>query len=127
MITGLGTDIIEVSRIQEKLERNPAFRTHVYSEAEIAYCEKQKFPYVHYAARWAVKEAYLKAIGLQFIGNHRLHEIETCHDTVGKPYIRLSGGEATRLTEPTCHIHLSISHTATYAMATVILETRTPA
>lgn len=123
MIAGIGIDMIDVDRIASKLEANPAFKTHVFSEAEIAYCEKQKKQAMHFAARWAAKEAYLKAIGVNFIGNHRLPEIETMHQENGKPFIRLSG-KALREFEamPYGSIHLSISHTDSCAIAYVVIE-----
>jgi holo-[acyl-carrier protein] synthase len=123
MIQGIGTDIVEVKRIGDKLLRNEAFKSHVFSEAEILYCEKQKLPHVHFAARWAVKEAYLKAYGLRFIGNHRLHEIETVHNEDGKPSVQLNGQSAEmHKTKNLGQIHLSISHTEKYAVAYVIIE-----
>lgn len=125
MIQGIGTDIVEVKRIADKLLQNENFKKHVFSNNEIAYCEKQKYPYIHYAARWAVKEAYLKAFGLKFIGNHRLHEIETVHNQDGKPSVYLSGLSAKgHIDKQLGHIHLSISHTDSYAVAYVIIESQ---
>ncbi len=125
MIQGIGTDIVEVKRIAEKLTKNESFKKHVFSEDEIVYCEKQKFPFVHFAARWAVKEAYLKAYGLKFIGNHRLHEIETIHNEDGKPFIVLNGLSLQNHTEKHLgDIHLSISHTHEHAVAYVLIETK---
>ncbi|MBK7692078.1 MAG: holo-ACP synthase [Bacteroidetes bacterium] len=123
MIQGIGTDIVEVKRIAEKLSKNEDFKRHVFSEAEIIYCEKQKFPSIHFAARWAVKEAYLKAFGLKFIGNHRLYEIETIHNEEGKPFISLSGLSLQQHEEKQLGgIHLSISHTHEHAVAYVLIE-----
>ena len=124
MIAGIGTDLVDVKRIAEKLSRNPSFRDHVFSVREIDYCEQQKESAMHYAARWAVKEAYLKAYGVQFIGNHRLPEIETCHRENGQPFIQLYGKALQEFTEKNfVSIHLSITHTHELAMATVIIET----
>ncbi|MBL7766495.1 MAG: holo-ACP synthase [Chitinophagaceae bacterium] len=123
MIAGIGTDIVEIARIAEKLQRSEYFKTHVFSAEEIGYCEKQKNPAMHFAARWAVKEAYLKAYGLKFIGNHRLPEIETCHNEDGKPFIQLAGKALQEFKEKNfTHIHLSISHTEQHATAYVIIE-----
>jgi holo-[acyl-carrier protein] synthase len=123
MIVSIGTDIVEVSRIEEKIHRSDFFKTHVFSENEIAYCEKQKKPFIHYAARWAVKEAYLKAYGVKFIGNHRLTEIETLHNENGKPFIKLNGKALNEFEEKKyTKIHLSISHTDSLATAYVIIE-----
>jgi holo-[acyl-carrier protein] synthase len=123
MIAGIGTDIVEIKRIEDKLIRSEYFKEHVFSPVEIAYCEKQHKPYISYAARWAVKEAYLKAFGLKFIGNHRLHEIETVNDEDGKPSVKLIGKALAEFNERTLGaIHVSISHTDTHAIAYVIIE-----
>lgn len=123
MIQGIGTDIIEVKRIENKIKRNVDFKNHVYSENEIQYCEKQKNPFIHFAARWAVKEAYLKAYSLKFIGNHRLHEIETFHNEDGKPFVKLNGLALQNHQEKKLgNIHVSISHTDQYAVAYLIIE-----
>ncbi len=124
MIAGIGTDIVEVHRIAQKLERNPDFVHHVFSMEEIDYCNRQKNPAMHYAARWAVKEAYLKAAGVDFIGNHKLPCINTRNQVNGKPFIELSDTELEKFIGHQYHsIHLSISHTERYAMASVVIET----
>lgn len=123
MIAGIGTDIVEIHRIEEKITRNAYFKTHVFSSEEITYCEKQKKPAMHFAARWAVKEAFLKAFGVQFIGNHRLPEIETRNDEHGKPSILLHGKANDSFKEKKfTRVHVSISHTDVHAMAYVIIE-----
>jgi holo-[acyl-carrier protein] synthase len=97
----------------------------VFSPSEIAYCEKQKNPFISYAARWAVKEAYLKAFGLKFIGNHKLPEIETLNDEDGKPSIHLLGKALLDFeAKQFGNIHVSISHTPAYATAYVIIESK---
>ena len=123
MIASIGSDIVEVCRIEEKIARSDFFKAHVFSENEIAYCEKQKKPFIHFAARWAVKEAYLKAYGVKFIGNHRLPEIETIHNEDGKPFLKLNGKALEDFKEKKyTNIHLSISHTDSLAIAYVIIE-----
>ena len=123
MIAGIGTDIVEVSRIETKISTNQYFKEHVYSVAEISYCDQQRKPAMHYAARWAVKEAYLKAYGVKFIGNHKLHEIEVLHNEDGKPHINLMGKALTEFNDKKYDsIHVSISHTDTHAIAYVVIE-----
>ena len=123
MIAGIGTDIVEIHRIEEKLVKNTYFKTHVFSTNEIEYCEKQKKPFMHFAARWAVKEAYLKAFGVKFIGNHRLPDIETVHNEHGKPFIELKQKAKEEFDEKNfMQVHVSISHTEVHAMAYVIIE-----
>lgn len=123
MIAGIGTDLIEIARMASKIERNADFKLHVFTSNEIFYCESQKKPAMHFAARWAVKEAFLKAYGVKFIGNQRLPEIETIRDEHGKPDVKLSGETlAGFLEKGFTDVHVSISHTDTHAMAYVIIE-----
>lgn len=123
MIIGIGTDIVEVSRVMDKLKRSEGFKNKIFAQSEIDYCESRAYPAMHYAARWAVKEAYLKASGVKFIGNHHLSCIVTCHDEHGKPYVQLLGKEAESFySRYQATIHLSISHTKEYATAYVIIE-----
>jgi holo-[acyl-carrier protein] synthase len=124
MILGIGTDLIETARIEQKLQSNHAFKQHVFSENEIKYCENTKKPFMHFAARWAVKEAFLKAFGVQYIGNHKLHEIETQHENNGKPFVHLIGLMNQEFTNKYLNalIHVSITHTEKYAQAFVIIE-----
>jgi holo-[acyl-carrier protein] synthase len=123
MIYGIGVDLAEVHRIEEKLTRNESFKHFVFSPAEIAYCDDRKFPAMHYAGRWAVKEAFLKAFGVEFIGNHRFPEIETIHDEHGKPFVQLHGSMAEKFNEKKLgRIYVSTSHTKELATAYVIIE-----
>jgi holo-[acyl-carrier protein] synthase len=123
MIIGIGTDLIEVSRIEQKVQSNNYFKQHVFSATEIAYCEKMKKPFMHFAARWAAKEAFLKAYGVEFIGNHKLHEIETIHNEFGKPSIQLVGKMLDEFqAKHNGIIHLTITHSDKYAVAFVIIE-----
>jgi holo-[acyl-carrier protein] synthase len=122
MIHGLGVDIAEVDRIQFKLERNPALVKHIYSNVEQAYCLAQKHPYISYAARFAAKEAFLKAFGVQFIGNHHLPEIAVVNQHNGKPELQLSGRTLAAYKELGLgKLLISISHTKVYAVAQVII------
>ena len=123
MIAGIGTDLVEIARIADKISRNEAFKKHVFTENEIAYCDSMKKPAMHYAARWAVKEAFLKAYGVKFIGNQKLPEIETVKDEHGNPDIKLSGETLAGFKEKGfAFAHVSISHTDSHAMAYVIIE-----
>ena len=124
MIKGLGTDIIEVARVRQKIENPFGFLEKVYSAREIAICEsKGKAKYESYAGRFAAKEAFLKAAGISWIDEFNLYEIEVLNETSGKPYLVLSGSAA-QWAESTgiSTISLSISHIKEYATATVILE-----
>ena len=123
MIAGIGTDLVDIQRIEQVLQKGIAFKEKVFAPEEIAYCDAKRKPAEHYAARWAVKEAYLKAFGLEFITGHDLSSIVTMRDDLGKPYIELRGKEKDRfLAKGFAHIHVSLSHTASIACAYVIIE-----
>ncbi|RAW00158.1 holo-ACP synthase [Pseudochryseolinea flava] len=123
MIVGNGIDMVEVKRIADKIARDTGFREVVFSTAEINYCEKALKKAEHYAARFAAKEAFLKASGLGLTAGHELHLIEVASDSLGKPSIVL-GGKFKQLAEENGwnKIHVSLTHVAAFAMAFVIIE-----
>lgn len=123
MIYGIGTDIIEVSRIQKVMERQIGFRDKIYSPGEISYCESKKNKYQHYAVRFSAKEAFLKAIGTGWRFGLRFADIDVYHDEYGKPLIRLYGkAEELAKREAIINIHVSLTHIKEYANAVVIIE-----
>ena len=86
MILGIGVDIIEISRIQKAIERwGEGFLNHVFTPEEIAYAQKHKFPYPHFAGRFAAKEAVYKALGDPQAG---WKDIIVTNDEKGKPHCR---------------------------------------
>ena len=91
MIYGIGTDIIEVARIQKVMERDLGFRDKIFTPGEIAYCETKKHKYENYAARFSAKEAFLKAIGTGWRFGIRFGDIDIYHDDLGKPHIQTIG------------------------------------
>ncbi len=123
MIYGIGTDIIEVARIQKVMERDLGFRDKIFTPGEIAYCETKKHKYENYAARFSAKEAFLKAIGTGWRFGIRFGDIDIFHDDLGKPHIQTIG-VAKELTErlSISKIHVSLSHLKEMATAIVILE-----
>lgn len=123
MISGIGTDIIEVARVAEKMQRHPGFREYVFSPAEIVYCEKMTGKYEYYAARFAAKEAFLKALGKGWQTGTSFNEIETLPNEEGKPEISLLGNTKATLEKlPGFQIFVSLSHIKEFAVAFVILE-----
>lgn len=121
MILGIGTDIIEVDRVARAIEKE-AFKKKVFSEREISYCESQKKS-ESYAARFAAKEAFFKAMGTGWREGMGITEVEILNDELGKPSIYLSG-KAQEVFEQkgATHIHVSLSHIKTQAVAYVIIE-----
>ncbi|MBV7531891.1 holo-ACP synthase [Chitinophaga sp. sic0106] len=125
MIIGIGTDIVEVGRIAAKLAKGIAFRDLVFTPVEIAYCEKQALPAESYAARFAAKEALLKAFGTGWGNNGgvNFNEIEVRNDANGKPELFLIGAAEARYEQLSIkHIWVSLSHEKSAAIAMVVLE-----
>lgn len=124
MIISVGTDIIEVYRIRETIERTPRFSIRVFTEDERLYCESKGLAAAQsFAARFAAKEAFLKALRTGWRGKISWHDVEIKNDEWGAPYFIIKG-EALRILEEmgADKIHLSMSHTTEHATANVILE-----
>ncbi|MCX6204771.1 MAG: holo-ACP synthase [Bacteroidetes bacterium] len=125
MIFGIGTDLIEVDRIAEKIRNSSDFIGLVFSEKEKAYCESKYNKYEHYAARFAAKEAFLKALGTGWISGTAFNEIEVTNNEIGKPTISFIGTTALTITDMKLgNIQVSLSHLKTLASAIVIIETK---
>ena len=123
MIFGIGTDLIEVERVADKMEKKAGFKELVFSADEIIYCEARTFKYEHYAARFAAKEAFLKALGTGWRTGTAFNEIEIYNDEEGKPEMRFHGITATTVADLKLgKIFLSLSHLKTMACAMVIIE-----
>jgi len=123
MIIGTGIDIIEVERIALRVGRDSGFRELVFSKNEMDYCDSKTTRFEHYAARFAAKEAFLKAIGRGWDSGLLLNEIELINQPNGKPEMRITGQTEKKLASLGIRfIHVSISHLKTMATAVVILE-----
>lgn len=124
MIVSIGIDIVEVYRIRETISRTPRFVERVYTRAERAYCESKGAAAAQsFAARFAAKEAFLKALKTGWRGKITWHDIEICSDEAGVPSLKIEG-EAKDIMKNlgANQIHLSLSHTTEHAVAQVILE-----
>ncbi len=123
MIFGIGIDTIEVSRIAKQLSEDERFTHRVFTEGEIEYCEGKKHAAEHYAARFAAKEALLKALGTGLRGPMKWTDMEVFKDDAGKPAIRVSG-HVRELVEKngSFRIHVSLSHIKDMASAVIIIE-----
>ncbi|MBI4444158.1 MAG: holo-ACP synthase [Acidobacteria bacterium] len=124
MIVGIGVDLIEVSRLRRAIERHgERFLQRVFTPAEIAYCQSKKNPYERFAARFAAKEAAMKALGTGWRHGVQWREIEVYNCPGGKPALRLKGqAEEIYRSWGGIQILLSITHTSEHALAEVILE-----
>ena len=124
MIVGTGVDLAEVSRIRAAITRyGQRFIERIYTPAEIAYVEGKANRFERYAGRFAAKEAGMKAIGTGWKRGVRWQDFEVRNLTSGRPTLEFHG-EARRVAESlgVKHIWLSITHTAEFGMAHVILE-----
>lgn len=123
MILGVGTDIIEVERIRKNIENGSHFKEKVFSKNEIDYCEKKSNKAESYAARFAAKEAFFKALGTGWRNGMSFKEVEIMNNELGKPQINLYG-KAKEIAEKQniSNIHVSVSHIKEIASSVVILE-----
>jgi holo-[acyl-carrier protein] synthase len=124
MIIGTGVDLAEVPRIKASIERFGArFTERIYTPAEIAYVERKANRFERYAARFAAKEAGMKAIGTGWRHGVRWQDFEVTNLRSGKPTLKFHG-VAAQIAEKlgVRNVSLSITHTAELAMAHVILE-----
>lgn len=124
MILGTGVDIAEVPRIRETIERfGNRFLHRVFTDGEIQYCERKASRFESYAARFAAKEAGMKALGTGWSRGVRWRDIEVVRPKGQRPTIQFHG-EAAAISAKlgTTNIALSITHTSEEALAHVILE-----
>lgn len=122
---GLGVDIVEIERMRRILTRTPSFARRVFSEAERAYCDAKANPEVHYATRFAAKEAVVKALGTGFSEGIGVRDIEVRRTTKGRPYVVLTGRAREVAREQGVRempLSLSFTHTEAVACAMAITE-----
>lgn len=124
MIVGTGVDLAEVPRIRASIERyGTRFVNRIYTAGEIAYVERKANRYERYAARFAAKEAGMKAIGTGWKRGVTWQDFEVANLPSGKPTLRLHGVAADIAAKlGVRNVSLSITHTAELGMAHVILE-----
>jgi holo-[acyl-carrier protein] synthase len=128
VIKGLGVDIVEIDRMRAALKRHPRMKERIFSAEERAYCDKRNKPEVHYALRFAAKEAVLKALGTGFTGMS-FQDVEVVRDAGGRPSPRLHGRAAEVAEEigvVEMHLSLSYTHTTAVASAVAITEREVP-
>ena len=122
MIIGIGIDLVKISRIDKAGSNHTAFLERVFTERERIYCARQKFPAQHYAARFAAKEALLKAFGTGLSAGMKWTDIEVLHGEGGGPIVNIAGRVKDLADlKGVKHIMLSYSHDEGYAVAQAIL------
>jgi holo-[acyl-carrier protein] synthase len=124
VIVGLGLDIAEIDRIEAAITRHGAAILHrLFTPGEVSYCEHHANRFERFAARFAAKEAAMKALGTGWSRGVRWRDIEVAHESGGKPILHLAGAArqiADRLGVK--NISLSITHSGNLALAQVIFE-----
>jgi holo-[acyl-carrier protein] synthase len=124
LIVGLGLDIAEIDRIEAAIGRHGApILERLFTPGEVAYCERHKNKFERYAARFAAKEAAMKALGTGWSHGVRWRDIEVTREPSGKPTLRL-GGVARQVADRlgVKNISISITHSGNLALAQVIFE-----
>ena len=126
-IFGIGTDIVNIKRIKKSLKNNGVnFKKRIFSKREIIYCEKKRTPSRFYAKRFAAKEALSKALGTGIRKGIDFKDIEVLNDSLGKPFIKLSGTTdqflKKKIKAKKYLIYLSLSDDEPWAQATVIIS-----
>jgi len=126
-IFGIGTDIINIKRMEKSIIKNGiSFKNKIFSPKEIIYCERKKNPSSFYAKRFAAKEALSKALGTGIAKGVNFKDIEVSNNKQGKPSIYLKGNTAkylkNKIKNKKYYIHLSLSDDEPWAQATVIIS-----
>ncbi len=120
---GVGTDLVHVPRLQQVLARHVGFVARVYTPTEIAYCEEHREPGPRYAARFAAKEAVLKALGTGLARGMRWQDVEIVAGPARQPRVVLHGAVAEVARQQGVRaVQLSLSHAGEYALACAVTE-----
>jgi holo-[acyl-carrier protein] synthase len=122
MIIGIGLDLIETARIEKSI-KSDAFVRRIFTEQEVAYCTGKAHPAQSFAARFAAKEAFFKALGTGWRLGMGFNEIETLPDELGKPQITLYGtAKEVAASRGVTTIFVSLTHLKNMAAAQILLE-----
>ncbi len=121
-IFGIGIDVVEVARIASAIERHgEPFLARLFTPAERAYCESRKNPAPHFAARFAAKEAVVKALGTGIGAHAGWLDLEIVRNEAGAPRLALAGAAADFAgRNGICEIQISLTHTKEYAAANAV-------
>ena len=125
MITGIGIDVIQNDRIRDSIQRfGDRFLNRIYTEGEIEYCKKCAQPDIHFAARFAAKEAAFKALGTGWARGVKWKDVEVVRLPSGKPELHLHGEALTQASAADAkRFHVSLTHDQLVSCAVVVLET----
>ena len=124
MVVGLGVDIVQNERIKEIIDKwGDKFLAKIFSKTELDFINKHEQKLQRYASNYAVKEAFVKALGTGFRNGINFHNIQVRRDELGKPFIELMGSTKSFADKKgVSKIHTTISHEKDYSVAVVIFE-----
>jgi holo-[acyl-carrier protein] synthase len=124
MIVAIGIDLVEISRIEAVFDRRgERFRSRVFTEGEIKYCERRASKLPSYAARFAAKEAAMKALGTGWSDGIGWTDVEVINDQTGAPVLRLHGRALERMRQIGAQrVLVSLTHSGNLAIAEVLME-----
>jgi holo-[acyl-carrier protein] synthase len=124
MIVAIGIDLVEITRIEDVFaRRGERFRARVFTEGEISYCERRASRFASYAARFAAKEAVMKALGTGWSEGVGWTDVEVVSEPSGAPVLHLHKRALERMHEiGATKAHISLTHSGDLAIAQVILE-----
>lgn len=123
-LAGIGVDMVEIARMEKILARHPNFARRVFTEEERAYCDRLARPAQHYAARFAAREAVLKALGTGFSRGIGFADVHVARNEAGQPQALLSGRAAEIAHEQGVReVALSLSYTHDVAVANAVAVT----
>ena len=124
MVVGLGVDIVQNERIQGIIDKwGEKFLSKIFTKTELDFINRHEQKLQRYASNFAVKEAFVKALGTGFRNGINFHNIQVRRDELGKPFIELMGETKSFADEKGINkIHTTISHEKDYSVAVVIFE-----
>ena len=124
-IFGIGTDIVEISRIKKLFNKSRKSKNRIFSEKEIKYCDSKVNKIASYSKRFAAKEAFAKALGIGISKGISFNEISINNNKNGAPFIELLGKTkiiVKNLTKSKNKFYLSLSDEKKYALAMVVIS-----
>jgi holo-[acyl-carrier protein] synthase len=122
MLVGIGIDLVKIDRIDKALKNHAGFLEKVFTDKEREYCVRQKYPAQHFAARFASKEAVLKAIGTGWSAGVKWTDMEVLHGDGGGPIVNIAGRVKDLMDlRGVNQVLISYSHDEGYAVAQAIL------
>lgn len=125
MTQTIGVDIVDIARMQQRIDADSGFKELVFSAEEIRYCESKANKYESFAARFAAKEAFLKALGIGIDFSIELNQIEVLNNKAGKPYFVYTKRLEELFLQHIGHVpeaQVSLSHSSQQAIAFVLFN-----